>query len=227
MAWMGLGGSSGKDTVLHSGEGAISAISWSKESPRFVAWTNEQGIKIMRSHIVPPEVKKEEVIEGSEGGPSIGVNPGLASWIPGLGVGGRPVGETTWKRISAIERPESIPEELATVHKPRLEWIDRRNLSEDDPDGRTLTTADDVSPTAVKGKPSMGTDWGQREKLLVGWGGTIWVMDVFAGDGTGEEEKRAGWAEIVHMWVPRKRVTSGNSADNDPIVCKPIALFLA
>ncbi|CAZ84052.1 unnamed protein product [Tuber melanosporum] len=166
MAWMGLGGGSGKDTVLHSGEGAISAISWSKESPRFVAWTNEQGIKIMRSHIVPPEIKKEEI---------------------------------AWKRISAIERPESIPEELAAVHKPRLEWIDRRNLSEDDVDGRTLSTADDISPTAVKGKPSIGTDWGQREKLLVGWGGTIWVMDVFAGDGTGEEEKRAGWAEIVHI----------------------------
>lgn len=215
MAWIGLGGGSGKDTILHSGEGPISAISWSKESPRFVAWTNEHGIKIMRSHIIPPEIKRETLEEGTVPGngngsgsgngniPGIGLitgYPGVTSWIPGLGVSGRPVGEVAWKRISAIERPESIPEELASVYKPRLEWIDRRNLTEDDPDSHTATTADDVSPTAVKGKPSLGTDWGQKEKLVVGWGGTIWVVDIFAGDGSGEEgENRAGWAEIVHM----------------------------
>lgn len=232
MAWTGLGGGSGKDTILHSGEGAISAIAWSKESPRFVAWTNERGIKIMRSHIVPPELRKEFLGETdapstvTDIGIGIGVGmgmgignsliaannlltgnlltgyPGVTSWIPGLGVAGGPVGEVSWKRISAIERPESIPDEMASVYKPRLEWIDRRNLTEDDADGHTATLADDVSPTAVKGKPSLGTDWGQKEKLVVGWGDTIWVVDVFAGDGSGEEgENRAGWAEIVHMWV--------------------------
>lgn len=223
MAWTGLGGGSGKDTILHSGEGAISAIAWSKESPRFVAWTNEHGIKIMRSHIIPPEIRKE-LLEGtdvpstgSDNAIAIGIGigntlltanglltgyPGVTSWIPGLGVTGRPVGEVAWKRISAIERPESIPDEMASVYKPRLEWIDRRNLTQDDTEGHTVTSADDISPTAVKGKPSLGTDWGQKEKLVVGWGDTIWVVDVFAGDGSGEEgENRAGWAEIVHMWV--------------------------
>lgn len=207
MAWTGLVGGSGKDTILHSGQGAISAIAWSRESPRFVAWTNEHGIKIMRSHIIPPEIRKEALEETDAAGNGNGNGsgllmgyPGVTSWIPGLGVSGRPVGEVAWKRISAIERPESIPEEMASVYKPRLEWVDRRNLTEDDPEGHTVTTADDVSPTAVKGKPSLGTDWGQKEKLVVGWGGTIWVVDVFAGDGSGEEgENRAGWAEIVHM----------------------------
>ncbi|KEQ69190.1 vacuolar protein sorting 41 [Aureobasidium namibiae CBS 147.97] len=47
---IGLGHSTGKDTVLHSGEGAISTISFSS-SGRFVVWVNEHGIKIMRSHL--------------------------------------------------------------------------------------------------------------------------------------------------------------------------------
>lgn len=221
--WMGLGGSSGKDTILHSGEGAISAIAWSKESPRFVAWANERGIKLMRSHIIPPEIKKEAPEEGTATGAGTGAAaaaaaglgdvvgianglitagyPGVTSWIPGLGVTGKPVGDVAWKRISAIERPETIPEDMAAVYKPRLEWIDRRNLTQDDMEGlSTHSTADDVSPTAVKGKPSLGIDWGQKEKLVIGWGGTIWVVDVFAGDSNSEEEERgAGWAEIVHI----------------------------
>ncbi|KAJ5104095.1 hypothetical protein N7532_004624 [Penicillium argentinense] len=47
---MGLGANSGKDTVLHSGEGTISTIRWSL-SGKYVAWVNEEGIKIMRSNL--------------------------------------------------------------------------------------------------------------------------------------------------------------------------------
>lgn len=47
---IGLGHNTGKDTVLHSGEGSISTISFSN-SGRFVVWVNEHGIKIMRSHL--------------------------------------------------------------------------------------------------------------------------------------------------------------------------------
>ncbi|KAF2481490.1 hypothetical protein BDY17DRAFT_301433 [Neohortaea acidophila] len=46
----GLAGTDrGKDTVLHSGEGAISCIEWSL-SGKWVVWITEKGIKIMRSH---------------------------------------------------------------------------------------------------------------------------------------------------------------------------------
>lgn len=45
---MGLGSNTGKDTVLHSGEGTINIVKWSL-SGKYVAWLNEQGIKIMRS----------------------------------------------------------------------------------------------------------------------------------------------------------------------------------
>jgi hypothetical protein len=47
---MGLGSNNGKDTVLHQGEGTISTIKWSL-SGKWVVWVNEEGIKIMRSHL--------------------------------------------------------------------------------------------------------------------------------------------------------------------------------
>jgi vacuolar protein sorting-associated protein 41 len=47
---MGLGANTGTDKTLHSGEGTISTIRWSL-SGKFVLWVNEQGIKIMRSHL--------------------------------------------------------------------------------------------------------------------------------------------------------------------------------
>jgi len=47
---IGLGSNTGKDTVLHSGEGSISTVKWSL-SGKWVVWVNEEGIKIMRSHL--------------------------------------------------------------------------------------------------------------------------------------------------------------------------------
>ena len=47
---IGLGTNTGRDQVLHSGEGAISTIKWSL-SGKYVVWVNEQGIKIMRSNL--------------------------------------------------------------------------------------------------------------------------------------------------------------------------------
>lgn len=47
---IGIGANTGRDTIIHSGEGSISAIKWSL-SGKFVVWVNEQGIKIMRSDI--------------------------------------------------------------------------------------------------------------------------------------------------------------------------------
>ncbi|KAF2224429.1 vacuolar assembly protein-like protein [Elsinoe ampelina] len=47
---LGLSSNTGKDTVLHSGEGGIAAIKFSRTG-RFAAWINEHGIKIMRSHM--------------------------------------------------------------------------------------------------------------------------------------------------------------------------------
>ncbi|KAK5107428.1 hypothetical protein LTR62_001289 [Meristemomyces frigidus] len=54
--WLGTltgglaGGGQGRDTALHSGEGPIGTIKWSL-SGKWVVWVNEEGIKIMRSHL--------------------------------------------------------------------------------------------------------------------------------------------------------------------------------
>lgn len=47
---IGLGTNTGRDMVLHSGEGAIHSIKWSL-SGKWVVWVNEEGIKIMRSQL--------------------------------------------------------------------------------------------------------------------------------------------------------------------------------
>lgn len=47
---IGLGGNTGTDKVLHSGEGTISTIKWSLTG-KYVLWVNEQGIKIRRSNL--------------------------------------------------------------------------------------------------------------------------------------------------------------------------------
>lgn len=47
---IGLGTNTGKDNILHSGEGSISAIKYSRNG-KYVAWINEHGIKVMRSDL--------------------------------------------------------------------------------------------------------------------------------------------------------------------------------
>lgn len=60
--WLGairLGSNTGRDTNLHSGEGAISTIKWSL-SGKWVVWVNEEGIKIMRSHLKLSSERQED-----------------------------------------------------------------------------------------------------------------------------------------------------------------------
>lgn len=47
---IGLGQERGKDEVLHQGEGGIKEIKFSN-SGKWVVWVNEEGVKIMRSHL--------------------------------------------------------------------------------------------------------------------------------------------------------------------------------
>lgn len=47
---MGIGSNTGKDTILHSGEGTINTIQWSN-SGKYVVWFNEYGFKIIRTHL--------------------------------------------------------------------------------------------------------------------------------------------------------------------------------
>lgn len=130
---LGLGASNGNDSILHSGEGSISTIKWSL-SGKFIAWVNEEGIKIMRSNLD---------LENSES-------------------------EFAWKIVGHIDRP-NLPgwEEMASVWKARAEWVDEN----------TLEHEDDSGVTSLKNGHEKKD--GDPEKLVVGWGGTVWIISVF------------------------------------------------
>ncbi|KAK0650344.1 Vacuolar protein sorting-associated protein 41-like protein [Lasiodiplodia hormozganensis] len=168
---IGLGANTGRDTILHSGEGSISSIKWSL-SGRYVAWTNEQGIKIMRSNLK---------LEGIDS-------------------------DFAWRRIAHVDRPfHGQWEDMASVWKARIEWIDENNLEpDDDAPVKNGITRSGTDATDIQGSPSKnGTKRlkPKTEKLLVGWGDTAWVIQVDPGGaGTGRNvgERSAGRADIVH-----------------------------
>jgi hypothetical protein len=163
---MGLGSNTGKDTVLHSGEGTISTIKWSL-SGNYVVWLNEHGIKIMRTNLH-------------------------------LDSGGS---EDAWKRVGHIDRPQTDEwETMASVWKGRAEWIDEQAFGAED----TARSVSDAlaSPAAQKLKQQAALGKKSVERLLVGWGGTAWIIHVHPGGiGTGRDvgEKTMGRAEIVKM----------------------------
>jgi hypothetical protein len=161
---IGLGGKTGKDTVLHSGEGTISTIKWSL-SGKYIVWINEQGIKIMRSSID---------LDGADT-------------------------DSAWKRIAHVDRPqESGWEEMAGVWKARAEWIDENALETDEDD----INREASSPVVTKLKQQATKSKSKIEKLLIGWGSTIWIINVHPGGvGVGKHagERTAGRAEIIKM----------------------------
>lgn len=170
---IGLGSNTGKDTVLHSGEGTVSTIRWSL-SGKYVVWVNEKGIKIMRSNLR---------LESAES-------------------------DFAWKRMSHVDAPHRPGwEEMAAVWKPHIEWIDEAGLeSENDydesPNGTTDRAASGVTP--VRQLPKVRGQNNRIEKLVVGWGGTIWIIDVHpGGSGVGKEvgERKIGRVEVVTMCV--------------------------
>lgn len=163
---MGLGANTGKDTILHSGEGIISTIKWSL-SGKYVVWLNEHGIKIMRSNLY------------LESGDT----------------------DDAWKRIGHIDRPQTDEwETMAGVWKGRVEWIDEQAVPTTD--GERVGEDVSHSPAAERLKFQQDKDNKQIERLLVGWGGTIWIIHVHPGGlGVGKHagERTLGKVEIVKM----------------------------
>lgn len=138
---IGLGANNGKDTVLHSGEGAINTIRWSL-SGKYATWVNEEGIKIMRTNLHLDSADSE----------------------------------LAWKRVGHIDRPNHPGwEELASVWKARAEWVDQGSL---DDLGDLVPRDSDSNPDDPK-TPSLSATDEKRERLVVGWGGTVWVVDVY------------------------------------------------
>ncbi|KAE8445516.1 hypothetical protein EG329_013279 [Mollisiaceae sp. DMI_Dod_QoI] len=163
---IGLSSNSGKDSILHSGEGTISTIKWSL-SGRYVAWINEHGVKIMRSNLQ---------LESADS-------------------------DSAWKRIGHIDRPQDDGwEEMAAVWKGRVEWIDEKSLETDEDDKSRESGVS--SPATAKLRQQVSKNNLRIEKLLVGWGGTIWIINVHPGGvGVGKNvgERSVGWPEIIKI----------------------------
>ncbi|KAL7619396.1 Vacuolar protein sorting-associated protein 41 [Parahypoxylon ruwenzoriense] len=164
---IGIGSNTGKDTVLHSGEGTISTIKWSL-SGKYVAWLNEHGIKIMRTKLHLDSADAEDA----------------------------------WKRIGHIDRPQTAEwEEMAGVWKGRAEWVDDQAIgSEGEEKENDALSA--LSPAAAKLSQQAQRHDKTIERLIVGWGGTIWIIHVHPGGvGVGKNvgEKSIGRAEIMKI----------------------------
>ena len=165
---IGLGSSTGKDTVLHRGEGAISTIKWSL-SGRYVAWVNEQGIKFMRSNLHLDSAETENA----------------------------------WKRFGHVDHP-NLPgwEEMSGVWKAHVEWIDEAGLETDDfnvniSNGPRGMSQNQQSGVATDSK--INSKRTKYEKLVIGWSGTIWIINVHPGShGIGKDSK-IGRLDIVTM----------------------------
>ena len=164
---MGLGTNTGKDTILHSGEGTISTIKWSL-SGKYVAWLNEHGIKIMRTKLHLDSADAEDA----------------------------------WQRIGHIDRPQTDEwEEMAAVWKGRVEWIDEQALESDEVELESQEVSSSPAADMLR-RQARSSRNKSVERLLVGWGGTIWIIHVHPGGiGVGKEagERSVGKAEIVNL----------------------------
>lgn len=180
---IGLSANTGKDQVLHSGEGAVSTIKWSL-SGKYIVWVNEQGIKIMRSNLH---------LESADT-------------------------EFAWKRMSHTDHPNRPGwDEMAGIWKAHVEWIDEAGLESDD--GYSATNGTLEKPQDPPDVQRLKAPQKSRriEKLVVGWSGTIWIINVHPGGaGTGKEvgERKIGRAEVVTMYdvVQKLSVLPANRA---------------
>ena len=170
---IGLGSNNGYDTILHSGEGNISVIQWSLTG-KYVVWVNEQGIKLIRSNL---HLDNAEI-------------------------------DLAWKRFSHIDRPNRPGwDEMAGVWKARVSWIDEEGLESDEeypelPKNSANREGDTESILANGQSVKRGQGVKNTEKLIIGWAGTIWVINVRPrGSGVSKEagERKGGVAEVVNM----------------------------
>ncbi|KAK4935564.1 hypothetical protein LTR28_010333, partial [Elasticomyces elasticus] len=147
---IGLGSNTGKDTVLHSGEGSISTIKWSATG-KYVAWINEEGIKIMRANV------KLESVDAESAWKRIGhvERPRRGAWNDMAGVW---KGQLDWVEDGKLEADE-----------------------EDSTFTNGSTAAPETKARDNPAKGSLQIKKKRVEKLVAGWGDTAWVLHVHPG----------------------------------------------
>ena len=172
---VGLTASNGKDSVLHSGEGAISTIKWSP-SGKYVVWVNEQGIKIMRSNIRLTGYETE------------------LAWKR-IGHVAKPP-RAIWEEMSGLWKAK-----LAWIQDKYLQPDEEVDTREDK---GTITRASTTSNSQKSEESGLLPNKRPKERLVVGWGDTVWIVQVHhSGKGTGKDvgEHLVGTADIIHMYV--------------------------
>ena len=179
---IGLGSNSGKDTVLHSGEGSISTIRWSLSS-KWVVWVNEEGIKIMRSHLRLDSEASEDAWRRI----AHAAKPNRKGWEDMGGV---------WKG-----RCEWVKEEWLESDDPGGGGGHAESEGPILPNGANGTVKSTAS--AKRGV--------KIEKLVVGWGDTAWILHVHEGGSNTKGAKQVGSADIIHKLQFRDCIVSGIS----------------
>ena len=107
--------------------------------------------------------------------------------------------ELSWKRLRHIDRP-SHPgwEEMASVWKAKAEWINEDGLEIDEDPLMFANQEGLTEKIASLGDGTLRKRAEKRiEKLVVGWGGTMWIINIHSGDPTSTKslEHRCGRME--------------------------------
>lgn len=109
--------------------------------------------------------------------------------------------DDAWKRIGHIDRPQTDEwENMAGAWKGRVEWVDEQAVPITDGEKMAEETGHSLAAETLRFQQDK--DKKQIERLLVGWGGTIWIIHVHPGGlGVGKHagERTLGKAEIVKM----------------------------
>ena len=113
--------------------------------------------------------------------------------------------ESAWKRISHVDHPNRPGwHEMAGIWKAHVEWIDEAGLESDDGYSTTNGFLEKLRDPPDLERLKAPQNSRRTEKLVVGWSGTIWIINVHPGGGgvskeVGERPK--GGAEVVMMYV--------------------------
>lgn len=148
---IGLSSGSGTDKVIHSGEGAITAIKWSL-SGKFVAWVNEHGMKIMRS---------ANKLESSDT---------ELAWTR-INHIDRP-NRKDWDEMAVGWKPR-----LDWVDDLTLESDDGDAGGSNGLQASTLNQNNPLASHTARNVPSPAKRR-TTEKLVIGWGDTVWIVHV-------------------------------------------------
>ncbi|CAH0026301.1 unnamed protein product [Clonostachys rhizophaga] len=113
-----------------------------------------------------------------------------------------PQSNHAWKRFGHYDRPQTDEwETMASVWKGRVEWIDEQAFETRETEAE-LNAPPVSSPAADRLRSQATQNKKNVERLLVGWGGTIWIVNIHpiaANAGRNTKEKHPARPEIVKI----------------------------